>query len=259
MSKAVYLFTLLVKFSSWSSILGLMFLALGVPMVLSSVALDGRTADMLINLVNGPTLAMAISYTFMQDNIANTRQLNDGEYLSLLFARPLTRAQYIVSKWLAGSTGVFVIMVINILTFNLFQVAQGRSTLVEVSAWSMLDLLLNALSYSALMVVIRSFPMRLGITVFIILVYASLIGPALSFSMSSYESTVPAVYWLFQTLVFVSTFLHQFVFPGIDIYEVCNSTRFSLLPLVTYASNILVYLLLATILLNRREFSYGED
>lgn len=259
MSKAVFLFTLLVKFSTWSSILSLLFLALVVPLILSSVAIDGRTADMLISLVNGPTLAMAISYTFMQDNIANTRQLNDGEYLSLLFSRPLTRAEYIVSKWLAGSTGVFIIMIINILVFNLAQKAQGRSSFVEISIWSMLDLLLNALSYSALMVVIRSFPMRLGIAVFVVLVYASLIGPALSFSMSSYESTVPAVYILFQTLVFISTFLHHFVFPGIDIYEVFNSSRFTLLPLVTYVSNVLVYLTLASVLLNRREFSYGED
>lgn len=259
MSPAVYLFTLWVKFSSMSSVLGLLFLAIGVPIILSSVAVDGKTADLLVNLVNGPTLAMAISYTFMQDNIANTRQMNDGEYLSLLFARPLTRSQYIVSKWLAGSTGVFIIMMLNILTFNVAQTVQGRNTVVELTVWSVSDLILNALSYSALMVVIRSFPMRLGIAIFIVLVYASLIGPALSFSMSSYEGAIPAVYMLFQALVFISNFLHHFVFPGIDIFEVLNTTRFSLLPLVTYFSNILMYLLLATVLLNRREFSYGED
>ena len=245
MSPAVYLFTLWVKFSSMSSVLGLLFLAIGVPIILSSVAVDGKTADLLVNLVNGPTLAMAISYTFMQDNIANTRQMNDGEYLSLLFARPLTRSQYI--------------MMLNILTFNTAQTLQGRNTVVDLNFWSMSDLILNALSYSALMVVIRSFPMRLGIAVFIILVYASLIGPALSFSMSSYEGAIPAVYMIFQALVFISNFLHHFVFPGIDLFEVLNTTRFSVLPLVTYVSNILMYLLLGTVLLSRREFSYGEE
>lgn len=259
MSPAVFLFTLLVKFSSLSSVLGLFFLAVVVPVILSSMALDGRTADALIAIVSGPTLAMAISYTFIQDNIANTRQLNDGEYLSLLFSRPLARSQYIVSKWLAGSTGVFLIMLLNLACFNAAQMAQGRSSLIQIDIWSMANLCLNALSYSALMVVIRTFPMRLGITVFIILVYTSLIGPALNFSMSSYDSTLPFLMFLFQGLSGFSNFLHEFVFPSVDLYEIFNSTRFSLLPIVTYISNVLLYLLFATMLLNRREFSYGED
>lgn len=259
MSPAVFLFTLIAKFSNLSSVLGLFFLAIVVPVILSAVALDGKTADTLISIVSGPTLAMAISYTFIQDNIANTRQLNDGEYLSLLFSRPLARSEYIVSKWLAGSFGVFTIMVLNILTFNLAQLGQGRSSLVSTDIWAISNLALNALSYSALMVVIRSFPMRLGIAVFIVLVYASMFGQILNFSMSSYEAALPAAYYFFQTLSVVSGFLQQFVYPSIDLYEVFNSTRFSILPLVVYVSNVLLSLLFATMLLNRREFSYGED
>ncbi len=194
MNQAVFLFTLLVKFSSLSSIFGLLFLAVLVPVIMSAAALDGKTAELISETVSGPTLAMAISYTFIQDNVANTRELNDGEYLSLLFSRPLARSQYIVSKWLAGSFGVFVIMLLNISTFNLAQTLQSRTTFVSMDAWSIANLALNALSYSALMVVIRSFPMRLGITVFVILVYASLIGPALNFSMSNYEATLTVAF-----------------------------------------------------------------
>lgn len=259
MSKAVFLFTLLVKFSSISSVLGLLFLAVIAPIILSSVALDGRTADMLIGLVTGPTLAMSISYMFIQDNIANTRQLNDGEYLSLLFSRPLARSEYIVSKWLAASVGVLLIMLLNMFTFNAAQMVQARSSLIAIDGWTVANVALNALSYSALMVVIRSFPMRLGMTVFIILVYASLVGPALNFSMSSYEATLPVAVMFFQAIAFVSMILQQFVYPSIDLYEIINSTVPSLLPVLTYVSNILVYLLCATWLLNRREFSYGED
>lgn len=259
MSPAVFLFTLYAKFSNPASILGLLFLAVVVPVLMSSIALDGRTADMLTQIVSGPSLAMAISYTFIQDNIANTRQLNDGEYLSLLFSRPLARSQYIVSKWLAGSTGVFAIMLLNILTFNLAQSLQGRTTLVPTDSWALLNLALNALSYSALMVVIRSFPMRLGVAVFIILVYTSLIGSALNFSMSSYEATLPIAYYFIQGVSILSTFLQQFIYPSIDLYEIFNSTQFSWLPIVSYVSNVLLYLFLATMLLNRREFSYGED
>ncbi|MBX9690725.1 MAG: hypothetical protein K2X27_28680 [Candidatus Obscuribacterales bacterium] len=259
MSYAVFLYTLIAKFSNPASILGLLFLAFVIPVMISSVALDGRTADLLLSVLNGPTIAMAISYSFIQDNIANTRQMNDGEYLSLLFSRPLSRAEYIVSKWLAGALGVFCIMLINILVFNIAQLIQSRSTLLGLDFWSISSLALNALSYAALMVLIRSFPMRLGMTIFVILLYASLFGPALNFSINGYESSLPLAYYFFQTIVFISNVLQQFVYPGIDLYEVFNSTRFSILPLVAYASNMLLYLFFATVLLNRREFSYGED
>ncbi len=259
MSPAVFLFTLIAKLSNISSVLGLLSLALGMPIIFSSVALDGRTAGLLIGIINGPTLAMIISYMFIQDNVANTRQLNDGEYLSLLFSRPLARSQYILSKWLAGSFGVFLIMLMNIFTFNLAQILQSRTSVAPVDGWSLANLALNAFSYSALMVVIRTFPMRLGIAVFVILVYLSLLGPALNFSMSSYEATLPAAFYFFQAITFVSNILQQFVYPGIDLYDVFNCTKFSVLPLVNYVSNVLLYLLIATMLLNRREFSYGED
>ena len=259
MSEAVFLFTLIAKFSNLSSVLGLFFLAVVVPVLLSLVAVDGKTADTLIGIVGGPTLAMAISYTFIQDNVANTKQMNDGEYLSLLFSRPLARSQYVISKWLAGSVGVFTIMLLNILTFNLAQFVQGRSSHVDTDFWTLASLALNACSYSALMVVIRSFPMRLGIAAFVILVYASMFSQILNFSMSSYQATLPAAYYFFQGISLLSTFLQQFVYPGIDLYEIFNSTRFSILPLVAYVSNVLLYLLFATMLLNRREFSYGED
>jgi hypothetical protein len=259
MSKAVFIYTILAKFSSPSSIFSLLFLAVIAPAFLSTMALDGRTAELLTSIIGGPTLAMLISYTFIQDNVANTRQLNDGEYLSLLFSRPLARCQYVVSKWLAGSFGVFCIMLLNILTFNCGQMLQSRTTLIELDTWKIADLILNALGYSALMVVIRAFPLRLGLTVFFILVYVSLIGPAFNFSMSSYETVMPLAVGFFQLIVLLSNFLQNFIYPGIDLYDVFNSTRFSILPLVSYLSNVLLYLFFATMLLNRREFSYGED
>jgi hypothetical protein len=259
MSKAVFLFTILAKFSNLSSVFNLVFLAVLAPVIFSSVALDGRTADTLISIVSGPTLAMLISYTFIQDNVANTRQMNDGEYLSLLFSRPLARWQYVVSKWLAGAVGVFCIMSCDIVSFNCAQIVQSRNTLIQADVWTIANLAFNSLGYSALMVVIRSFPMRLGLTVFFILVYISLIGPAFNFSMTSYESMLPLAYYFFQTVASVSNLLQQFIYPGIDVYDVFDSARFSVLPFVSYVSNVLLYLLLATILLNRREFSYGED
>lgn len=260
MSPAVYIYTLAAKFSSISSILGMLFLAFGLPLMLSTGAMDDAVVDsIVVNLLKGSALAMGISYTFIQDNIASTKQLNDGEYLSLLFSRPLTRFQYIVSKWLAGSTGVFVIMLSNLICFNLAQLAQSHSSLVLVDGFVVVDLLLNALSYSALMVLIRAFPLRLGLAVFIALVYVSLLGAALDFSSNNLAGDLPVMHYLFLAISGSAAVLREFVFPSVSIYESLNSTRFSILPFLNFASNLTLYLFFASALLNRREFSYGED
>lgn len=259
MSTAVYLYTLAAKFSSISSILGIIFLAVGMPVLFSTMSLEGRTVDAMVSMLKGPALAMGISYMFIQDNIANTRQLNDGEYLALLFSRPLTRFQYVVSKWLAGATGVFVIMLLNLVCFNLAQLVQSHSALVAIDAWSVGDLLLNSLSYSALMVLIRSFPLRLGVAVFVILVYISFIGSALNFSTNSFAGELPVMHYTFLALSSTASFLRAFVFPSLQLYDVVNTTRFSWLPILNFASNLTLYLVFAGMILNRREFSYGED
>lgn len=260
MNKAVFLYSLFAKVNTLSSALGLLGMSVIGPALLTDMLPDGRSMDMLIGILLGPMAIMMISFAFIQDDVASKRTLSDGEYLSLLFTRPIARSQYIVSKWLAGSLGVFCIMLIVIASFNCAQTLQSHNSLVDCDFWAIVNVALNALGYSALMVMIRVFPPGLNVTAFFVLLYGSMFGPSLNVSMSSYEETMPLImYYFTQAIAFISNFLKEFIYPGINVYDVLNSARFSILPVAVYVSDVFLYLLCATILLNRREFSNGED
>src|SRR5277367_1558502 len=64
----------------------------------------------LSNLVYGPAMINIVAFTFVSSSIGNTKSLDDGEYLALLFSRPIFRWVYIVSKWVAGF--VLVVLVV---------------------------------------------------------------------------------------------------------------------------------------------------
>jgi len=51
----------------------------------------------------------------------------------------------------------------------------------------------------------------------------------------------------------------NFAFPSIDLYDVLNAQNFSWLPIVGYFTNISLYLLIATVILNKREFFYATE
>src|SRR5262249_29826527 len=57
----------------------------------------------------------------------------------------------------------------------------------------------------------------------------------------------------------LSMVIQQFMFPAIDMETALTTSRFSYLPFITYVSNISLYLLLAILTYNRRQFSYSYD
>jgi hypothetical protein len=81
-----------------------------------------------------------------------------------------------------------------------------------------------------------------------------MIGPM--FSNYSSRSSEPAV-----TSIITGGFqlMQTVVTPTIDLQDLVNSVAFSWTPVVNYASNMVIYLLLATYLMSRREFYYASE
>jgi hypothetical protein len=52
---------------------------------------------------------------------------------------------------------------------------------------------------------------------------------------------------------------HQLFYPAVDLQAIFQRSPISIVPIVTYISNILLYLLGATVVLNKREFTYAQD
>ena len=265
-SKAVFLNSLLVRFSSLGSILQLGSLAVGAPalfasMIISTVGTDPEIAErgveLMAPLFGGPLLPMVISYMFIQDNVGNARSLNNGEYMALLLTRPLSRFSYIFTKWLAGAFGVIVVVSMQAFVFETALRIGGVPAAI-LDPYAALSLVLNSFSYAALVVCIYSFPQKIGLAVFLTLVYASLLGSNISSSFASDESTgwpamlATVIGWIFQ-------FVHNCLLPSIDVYALFMSLNFTWTPLLTFLSNITIYLLVATFVINRREFFYATE
>jgi hypothetical protein len=56
-----------------------------------------------------------------------------------------------------------------------------------------------------------------------------------------------------------SGFLGDLVLPGINVYDMLHAQVFSILPVISYFSTLVIYLTGAIIATNKREFFYGAS
>lgn len=261
MNPAILIYTFARHFRP-TALLGLFGYTVLLPLFLSSVSTGEEASSLLTPLITGPTLPMVIAYSFVQSTVANSRSINDGEYLALLFSRPLSRASYVLTKWIAGSIAVSTIVVLQLFIFYFAQSFQGHDQSRLISEQSIANLILNSISYTALVVCISSVPMKLGLPLFFCIVYISLFGSMLPSMVE--RSTDPSTansfsYILVAAIGNIFQTLQGFVLPSIDLFSATSNTTFSWLPFANYISNVLVYLTIATLIMSRREFFYAAE
>jgi hypothetical protein len=221
---------------------------------------EGATSTVQIMqlLLFGPTVPIFLSFLLVRDVIANNRSLNDGEYLALLFTRPISMWSYVFTKWLSNALIVCAVAVIEMSVLCLSILLQGKDLGVLQNGFIWLNIILNAFSFTALIVLISSIPLRLGTLVWTILYLFSFIVTMVP--MVSLKSDEPALTSAFVYPVYTTgLFAQSFLFPYFDTYDAFNAVNFSILPFVTYISNILLYLVASTLVLRAREFFYAAE
>jgi hypothetical protein len=216
----------------------------------SNVSFD---VDAIMNLFTGTLMINAVALTFISSSVGNTKSLDDGEYLLLLFTRPVFRWQYIVSKWLAGTALICLVIGLQICVFAFLFHFIGKGSL----GFSMVDLaslILNALGSSALIVMIFAFPARIGAIVFTVLIYLSFIAPIML------KSVPPSDLWFRSSscdlINMVCSVFRSLIYSPIDVEAHLHSVKILWLPIVGFVSNIILYLWIAVVVMNRREFFY---
>lgn len=255
MNKAVFLQTFL-KALQPSALISMVVFAIIMPLIFGLAAEGPDAATAISPLISGPFLPMVIAYSFVRESVANTRSMNDGEYLSLLFTRPITRMSYIVTKWLAGSVMVCAIVMVQLSLYSAVRLLMGSTETAFSNPYAVVNAVLNSFSYTALIVFIASFPMKLGVWLFIVLIYSSMLGTGITnYVFRSAEGSSLFI----QIILNFFQFVQQFTAPGIDTYDTFNAQVFSIWPFVCYASNITLYLFCATAILNKREFFYASE
>jgi ABC-type Na+ efflux pump permease subunit len=258
MNKAIFLFTMK-RYLRWSvlllggSLLLLMSLILGA-MLFSDYRM---TNEMVRVLLCGPTMPIVVAYSVISPQIANSQRRKDGEYLSLIFSRPISRYSYVMTKWLSGSLLTLTIM--SLATAIAFGVAAfaGHCPSGIIDGYAVVDAVLNCFSYTAVVVLVSSLPYLWGAIAMGAVFYGTII---LSVTIGSLQFLSSFTFSEgSQVLIAVGKSIISTVSVGIDTYHVINTSPFPVADFAVYISNVVLYLTLSVFVMSKREFFYAND
>ncbi|PWT96887.1 MAG: hypothetical protein C5B53_08805 [Candidatus Melainabacteria bacterium] len=258
MSIAILMFTIR-RYLYWRTLISISMLILGWALWVGALLSTDLvvTREWARSMLFGPFIPMCVALYVISPQFANTQQRKDGEYLSLIFSRPLPRWSYVLSKWLSGVIFILAIVIIQaVLAFALAGVA-GRQPRDVLDCYSVADAILNAISYTALIVLISSLPSPWGYWIFA-WIWAACVLITMGVGTMSFITSL-SVSELSNSVVTAAQFLFSFFSVGIDSYHVFKSSRLPLIDIVIYVSNVVCYLTLSMFAMNRREFFYAND
>jgi hypothetical protein len=258
MNKALLLFTMK-RFLNWVNVLmGGSLLIFGSCAVGTMLLVDSSvTNELLRTVMFGPFLPILIAYSIISPQVANSQRRKDGEYLSLIFSRPVSRCTYVMTKWLSGSLLTMAIMTMATAIALGVAAAFGHYPQHLLDGYAIADAVLNSLSYTALVVLISSFPYMWGVAVMIVVMYSSLLL-SLTVGSLTFLSTI-TLSGAFQPVIGMAKAFLSTLTVGVDTYHIMNSSVFPLTDFIVYVSNIVLYLTLAVLVMSMREFFYAND
>ncbi len=263
MNRAIFKFSFFQKFTHWLDWFILAAIALGPSVVLvlvlfevEDVSYRRNIAGNLYSNFNDSNLLMLLTYVFVSDGLVNRKAIGDVAPLSLVFTRPISRASYVFSKWMAGLLGAMLILIPSAIVFQITARCMGVSE-TFVDGYSILEMVLNSVSYSALMVLLHSLPGAFGPLTYLTLIGITNIGNM----VASYNNKDIPWFWMqvCDAAILISFWFGDFTYPAIDVFTILTSVAFDWNQVVIYASNIVIYLGLATVILSRREFFYATE
>lgn len=219
------------------------------------------TNEIVRSFLVGPIVPIIVAYSVISPQVANSQRRKDGEYLSLIFSRPVSRWVYVITKWITGTAFVLIVMAlqaslafyVSCICAKLFNTHPGN----VLDAYAITDAILNALGFTALVVFISSMPQRIAVIVMLFYVYLVFIL-TVSVGTASYLDSL-SLDEVSKSVTAVGQLLFSIFVVGFDSYHVVNSSSFPIANAAIYLSNIVWYLTLATLVMSYREFFYAND
>lgn len=219
---------------------------------------DTRVSNEFVRLMLfGPATPILVSYAIISPQVANSQRRKDGEYLSLIFSRPVSRCSYVMTKWLSGSVLTFAIMSLATSIAFGFAALLGRHPADVLDGYAVVDALLNCFSYTALIVFVSSLPHLWGVYAMVFVFYGTFILSVTIGSLQFLNSF--AFNEGSQVLIALGRSIISTMTVGMDTYHVINTSPFPVADFAIYASNIVLYLTLAVFVMSKREFFYAND
>jgi hypothetical protein len=185
-----------------------------------------------------------------------------GECLSLLFTRPVTRTEYVITKWLAIAITCGVITAAQNFVVALLGMSFGEEWTPSLIMGQMLERFLDAGIFSAAFMLTIFARHWLFQTSAIIAFYVWLVGqtlPPVSISQPNMPGTDQISLGATDLLLKSSLLIGDIILPTIHVYDAMNAAQFPWVSFVAYASTLLIYLTCAIAVTNKRDFFYGAN
>jgi hypothetical protein len=254
MNKAIFIFTGLAQWSRKSKadtvVLMLWFIGL-----IAFIHMQGnvKAVKAVLAYMTSLPILLVFGYAFGR-NCLGTPKLSEAEYLALLFTRPISRASYVLTKVAVVATGLQLMLAVMVASMILAQGVNLCPKLILPDKWMVLTWIANSLSIACLSLMLNALPPRVGGYMFIFCFSVSGIGSLsyISLKLPEHYAALPIIWASLSSVL-------QLFNPVLDIQSSIATTTFSFAPFVNYVSNCLLYLWLAIMLLNKREFSYAQS
>ncbi len=168
--------------------------------------------------------------------------------LQLLLARPVTRAQYVFSRWGAVAAGTFLVVVLQTLVAALIMALRGAPVPWGEAALHLGNNALIALGMAAVMALLSSLAGGLGDLGLLVLVF---ISAQVLEKVGQFKS------W--DWLVRGAGELLRVIKPELDLAPLFHGGPVAWIAVISYLSTVTLCLGLAVVVMNRRELSYASS
>lgn len=287
-NRAIYLFTLRRMAKNYV----FYFIAFGFIFLLPiSTLAEQATSTMHNDAVSSYTCSLLFGLSIIvSQNIAGSGAAQGGgsDYLPLILSRPITRAQYIFTKWIALATVVGTVSMLQFAMLSVFGETSLHHWTDLMVVCAFFERILDALSVCIALVLVSLFPTRqlfgygvIGLELiglnhivfdFDFYVPSSVANTASTMnalnqigvtgwfkhsvfpliSMTSFDTTIE-----FMTVVLSQ--LSDFIAPRFFVFDFVSNFTFDLYPLISYLMNLCVGLLICLLLLNWRDINYAAE
>ncbi len=259
MNRAIFDFTLQDKFSNWKLQLPLLGFVI-MPAYMLYLAVQSTperiaAGTTIWHYFENPAVYLFYSYIFVSDGFVSSRPTGDSTAMTLLFTRPITRFDYVMTKFVAASLGVTALLLPAALLAHGVSFLIGLPPVFDVSLAA--SIILNSMLASAFVVFLHCLPGVLGVFTFLMLAGCSSAGDMF---LASASSDIPEILKYFaQIMRNINFWIGDFFFPFLNVGQLSSGVSFDYTAIVVYLSNITSYLFLGTYVLAHREFFYASE
>lgn len=221
---------------------------------------DSQSFEMLTGKVGVAFVLMVLCLGLAGNS--TTQSGRGGEYLPLIFTRPISKSEYVLSKWfvitlIGGGIGALQNLMISLIGIHF-----GEIVTLNALFCMLLERFLDAGLISAAMILTMLYKHPGFQIVAIFSFYIWLAGqtiPPVTVADTGGGGAVALSIASTKFMINMSQHISNFILPNLSVYDLINSSRLTIVPILSYLTAVFAYLVCAVAATNQKEFFYGSN